>query len=148
MPPAPTNGNRNAYILDELADYISAGLGFTIGYNFFIGTLPEPNENGMPNNVPTVFIYNNQSGKTDEYIDTEQWPFSIWAVASDTITAQTLIRQCYDILHRKGNYTLTNWYIYFSAASGIIRDEDKGKENSKLFSCDFVAYARNLNNVS
>lgn len=147
MPPAPTDGNPNAWVLDEIAQYVAAGLGLTLGTNCFVGQLPEPNVNGTPI-ADGLYLIEQQGPTPDLYIDTETHLISLYASSSSTKTAYELIARAFSLLHRKGNYALTNWYIYFSYANGTIRDEDRGPEGNKLFSLSCSLICRNLNNIS
>lgn len=147
MPPAPTNGNRNAWLADELADFVAATLGRTLGVDTFVGELPEPNENGVPPS-DGLYIIEMAGALPDLYLDTETHMIDFWVSTQDAKTGYTLLHEAYDILHRKANYTLTNWYIYFSYANSTIRDEGRGRENNKLLSLSFTLVCRNLNNVS
>jgi hypothetical protein len=150
MPPAPTDGNRNADVLDEVADYLASGLGLTMGVNMFNGELPEPNEDGVApsDGVYLIELAGALGQPEDMYLDTETHLFDLWASSSSTITAKTLLHQAYDILERKANYPLVNWYIYFSYANSTIRDEGRGREGNRLFSLGFTIKCRNLNNIS
>lgn len=147
MPPTPPDGDRTVDLIDELCDYLANGLGMTMGSNFFNGMLPEPGVNGQT--APDgIYIVELPGPAPDMYIDTETHIIDIWASSSDSHEAKTLIRRIYDILERKQNYTLHNWYVYFSYANATIRDEDRGPENNKLFSQSFTLICRNLNNIS
>lgn len=147
MPPAPLNANRNADVLDELSNMIAGALGMTLGSNFFNGDLPEPGISGetAPDGVYVVEL---TAPAPDMYVDTETHLVEFWSVSSDTKSAKELLHRIYDILERKGNYALVNWYIYFSYANGTIRDEGRNAEGSKKFSQGFTLICRNLNNIS
>lgn len=147
MPPAPINGNRYIDLLDELATFVSTQLGMTLGVNFFIGELPETGINSVANQDVIYFVAT-PAPAPDMYVDTETRMLDIYAVSSSSQTAKVLLRRIYDILQRKGNYTLVNWYVYFSYANSTIRDEDRTQEGSKLFSQSWTLICRNLNNIS
>lgn len=150
MPPAPTNGNRDADVIDEIGDYLAAGLGKIMGTDMFVGELPEPHVDGVPPSDGLYIIELPAALGNDEdmYLDTEVHIFELWSSSSDSNTAKSLLRRAYDILERKGNYALVNWYIYFSFAHSTIRDEGRGREGNKLFSLGFTIKCRNLNNIS
>jgi hypothetical protein len=149
MPPAPTNGNRDADLMLELANYLANGLNMTLGVNVFIGELPEPGINGVPaTNVDAIYLVEMPGPEPDEYVDTETYLVDIWSSSSDSTNARALLRRVFDILQRQGNYTLTNWYVYFSSASGTIRDESRGREGTRLCSQSWRLITRNLNNIS
>lgn len=147
MPPAPSNANRNANVIDEVCDYLAAGLGMTVGSDFFVGELPEPGINGE---VPTNGLYAVEmpGPEPDMYVDTETHLMQLYSSNSDSKGAYELLHRAYDILERKGNYALVNWYIYFSYANSTIRDEGRGREGNRLYSLGFALICRNLNNIS
>lgn len=150
MPPAPQNGNPEADILLELATFLAADPNnkLTLASNLFLNTYPEPGLSGVPDNPEGLFLNLLPGPAPDEYIDTETFMVDIWASAPDTNAAQALLRQVFNILQRKGNYTLQNWYVYFSSASGTIRNESRGTEGNRLMSQTWRLIARNLNNIS
>lgn len=147
MPPAPTNANRNAWLLSEVADFLATNLAMTVGTNLFVGELPEPNIDGTPISNG-LYLIGMPSPAPDQYVDTETVMIDLWTSSSDTETGFELLHRAYDILQRKANYSLINWYIYFSSANGTIRDEGRGSEGNKLFSLSFTFVCRNLNNIS
>lgn len=147
MPPAPSDANRNAWVLDELGDFLATNLGLTVGSNLFIGELPEAGLNGTPI-ADGLYLIGMPSPQPDQYVDTETVMFDIWSTSSSSKSAYELLHRAYDILQRKANYSLVNWYIYFSYASGNIRDEGRSQEGNKLFSLGLTLVCRNLNNIS
>lgn len=147
MPPAPANGNRNADVIDEIADLLAAGLQMTAGTNIFVGELPEPNVDGEPI-TNGLYLIELPGPPPDMEIDTETHLVDIWASGSDSKTMKELLHRAYDILERKANFALVNWYIYLSYANSTIRDEGRGREGNKLFSIGFTLICRNLNNIS
>lgn len=147
MPPLPPNPNRYVDVIDEIADFLSTNLQMTMGSNFFVGDLPEAGTGGTTVQ-DALYLVENPGPPPDMYIDTETHLFDVWSTSSSTSTAKVLQRRVYDILQRKGNYPLKNWYIYFSYANSTIRDEGRGREGNKLFSQSFTIICRNLNNIS
>ena len=150
MPPIQGQPNRNAWVADELADLISSNLGLVTGTNFFVGEYPEANIDGTPLNDGMYLIeLPGPMGKDEDmYLDTETHMFDLYSTSSDTKTAYSLLHRAYDILERKANYALVNWYVYFSFANSTIRDESRAREGNKLFSLGFTVICRNLNNIS
>lgn len=147
MPPAPSDGNRNADLLDEVGNYLAAGLGMTPDVDFFVGELPEPNIDGTTIK-DGLYLIELPGPPPDMEIDTETHVVDIYASGSSTKTIKELLHRAYDILERKANYALVNWYIYLSYANSTIRDEGRGREGNKLFSVGFTLICRNLNNIS
>lgn len=147
MPPPPTNGNRNAWLLDEIMNLVAGATQGVIGTNVFVNELPEPNVNGTPIQ-DGLYVISLPSPSPDGEIDTETHIIEFWTSSSSTNTAYQLMHTVYDILHRKANYALVNWYVYSSLANGIIKPEGRGLENNALFSLSFTVICRNLNNIS
>lgn len=150
MPPIQGQPNRNAWLADELGDLIATNLGLVAGTNFFVGELPEENVDGTPLDDGLYLIELPGTMGTDEdmYLDTETHMFDLWATSSNSSTGYSLLHRAYDIIERKANYALVNWYIYISYANSTIRDEGRSREGNKLFSLGITVKCRNLNNIS
>jgi hypothetical protein len=146
MPPI-TNGNPDAWIVDELANLVAGSLGLTMGTNCFVGELPEAGVNGVPIADGLYFI-ELPGPMPNQEIDTEEHLVQIWSTSQSTSTAYSLLRRAYDTVERKANYALVNWYVYLSYANSTIRDEGRGAEGNKLFSLGLALICRNLNNIS
>lgn len=128
-------------VVDEIVDYLAAGLRMTAGTNIFNGELTKDAVDGL-------YLIELPGPEPDKYLDTETHIIEIMGRSNDTKEAKVLLRRAYDILQRKGNYQLVNWYIYFSNATGTIRDEDRDAEGGKLFSQTWQFICRNTNNIS
>jgi hypothetical protein len=150
MPPIQGQPDRNAWLADEVANLLSSNLGLTMGTNMFVGELPEAGINGTPIQDGLYLIELPGPMGTDEdmYLDTETHMFDLWSTSSSTNSAFELLHRAYDILERKANYALVNWYVYISYANSTIRDEGRGTEGNKLFSLGLTLKCRNLNNIS
>lgn len=150
MPPILGQPNRNAWLADEVGDLLSSNLGLTMGTNMFVGELPEANVNGTPisDGLYLIELPGAMGKDEDMYLDTETHLFELWSTSSDTRSAYSLMHRAYDILERKANYALVNWYVYFSYANSTIRPEGRGREGNALFSLGFTVICRNLNNIS
>ena len=143
-------GNRNAWIAGELSDLIASSLGLVQDQSMFIGELPEENVSSVPlaDSLYLVELPGVMGKDEDMYLDTETHLFDLWSTSSSTKSAYELLHRAYDIIERKQNYPLTNWYVYFSYANSTIRDEGRSREGNKLFSLGFTVICRNLNNIS
>jgi len=147
MPPAPQNANPNAWVADEVANLIAGALQLTMGTNMFVGEYPEAGVNGVPID-DGLYLVELVGPPANQEIDTETHVFDLWSSSNSTNTAYSLLHGAYDILERKANYALVNWYVYLSFTNSTIRDEGRGKEGNKLFSLGFTLICRNLNNIS
>lgn len=144
------SGNRNAWLADEVGDYLASGLGLVAGSSLYVGELPEANISGEPlkDSIFIIELPMPLSKAENMYIDTETHMLQIWSTSSSADTAYELIHRVYDMLHRRANYSFNNWYIYFSQADSTIKDEGRGRENNKLFSLSVTLICRNVNNLS
>ena len=150
MPPIIGPHNRNAWVVDEVANLLATALGLTAGVNIFVGEYPEAGVNGEPvaDGLYLVGLPGPMGTDEDMYLDTETHMVDIWSSSSNTQSAYELLHRAYDILERKQNYALVNWYVYISYANSTIRDEGRGSEGNKLFSLGETLKCRNLNNIS
>lgn len=128
-------------LIDELADHLSAaGLG-AVGSKIYLGEMPETASDAL-------LIVELPGPPPDMYVETETHLFDFWVRSGDTHQAYAMMQQVYEVFQRKANYTLTNWYIYFSYASATIRDEDRDREGDKLLALTVTFITRNLNHIS
>lgn len=148
MPPIPNGqANINSWLADEIGNVIASGCNLTVGTNFFVGEYPEEGIDGQPT-TNGLYLIEMQGSQPDQEIDTEYHVFSLYSSSSDTTSAYSLLHQAYDILERRANFQLVNWYVYLSYSNSTIRDEGRGREGNKLFSLSFTLICRNLNNIS
>ena len=150
MPPIQGQPNRNAWLAAEVGDLIANNLGLVDGTNFFVGELPEETVDGVPlaDGLYLIELPGVMGTDEDMYLDTETHMFDLWSTSSNSQTAFETLHRAYDILERKANYALVNWYVYISFANSTIRDEGRSREGNKLFSLGFTVKCRNLNNIS
>ena len=148
MPPVP-NGQSNidAWVADEIGNIIASGLGLVLATNFFVGEYPEAGVDGVTIH-DGLYLIELPGPQPDNEIDTETHLFTLYSSSSSTTSAYSLLHRAYDILERRANFQLVNYYVYSSYASGTIKDEGRGKEGNKLFSLNFTLICRNLNNIS
>lgn len=147
MPPLPPYPNRNTWLADEIGDLVAQSLNLTMGTNIFVGEYPEGGINGIPVQ-DGLYIIELPGGMANQEIDTETHMFDLWTSSSSTKSAYSLLHRAYDILERKANFALVNWYVYLSYANSTIRPEARGREGNALFSLGFTVICRNLNNIS
>lgn len=83
-----------------------------------------------------------------QYIDTEYQVIDFWARAPHTDEAMAMLRDVYNLYHRRYGFTTNNWYVYFSQALGNIIDVDRDAQSGKLFRLSVQFLCRNLTNVS
>ena len=139
--------NPNVWLIDEVADRICTELGLNMGISFFVGELPEPGIDGQTIQ-DALYLIEMPGPPPDQYVDTETHLFDLWVSSSDTKSASVLLTKAYNLIHRAANYTLVNWYVYFSHVTTTIHDESRGREGNKKLSVGFTVICRNLNNLS
>lgn len=109
--------------------------------NIYVGELPQGVEEG-------ILLIAVASPPPHQYIDHEYTVIDFWVRSPHTDRAHDLIRQIYNLLHRRHHWQTANWYIYFSQALGSIEDVDRDTEGGKLYRLSVQFICRNINNVS
>lgn len=98
--------------------------------------------------VTGIFIIEVPSPPPHQYVDTEYPVLDFWARSASSVDAKALLRQVFDLYHRRYNFTTDNWLIEWSQALGNIVDVDRDREGGKLLRLSVQFYARNRNHVS
>lgn len=128
-------------LITDVADFLQQrGLG-TVGTDIFIGELPQDVTAGF-------FLVNAPSPAPHQYLDTEYNVIDFWYRTPYTETGLQKMEQIKQTLHRRENYQLQNWYIYFSEALGSISDVDRDREGGKLLRVSIQFICRNLSGIS
>lgn len=126
----------------NIVDFMQTELALgTFGINIFIGQLPEDVEQA-------IFLVPASSPPPHMYLDTEEHVIDFWVRSDHSDAAYQQLRAVYNQFHRRANYSLNDWYIYFSNALGTIMDMDRDREGGKLFKLSVSFLCRNINNVS
>ena len=107
-------------LADDLVTYLDAApeIPLTAGTNLFTGEIPQAKRNA-------VLVLNTQSATPHEYLNTESLVIDIWTAYDNTPAGYDIMKQLYEFLHRKANYSLENWYIYSTLAISGILDSDR-----------------------
>lgn len=125
----------------KIADELQT-LGFGIqGQTLFIGQLPPDTDAG-------IFLVAAASPPPHEYLDTEFHVVDVWIRSDYTDYAYKTLQAVYNAYHRRSNYPLGDWYIYFSEALTTPQDMNRDLESGKLFKLSVQFECRNTNNVS
>lgn len=131
----------NSLLMDKIADELqSNGIG-TVDTDIFIGQLPQEVEQGM-------FLVEVPGNPPNMWVDTEEPVIDFWMRSDHTAAAYKKLRDVYNLYHRRANYPLGDWYIYFSHALTNVQDMDRERESGKLFKVSILFECRNINNVS
>lgn len=130
-------------LVDDLVTYLDniPELGFTAGTNLFAGLLPQEVSNA-------VAVIAAPGGAPEEVIDTESQIVDFWCLYDHTDSGYDMAQHIANLLHRKANYSLDNWYIYSSLQSANIIDSDRTPEGSKLFKLSILFTCRKLADIS
>jgi hypothetical protein len=130
-------------LADDLVTYLDAApqVPLTAGVNLFTGEIPADVRNA-------VLVLNTAGNQPHEYLDTENLVIDIWTVYDNTPAGYDIAKQLYEFLHRKANFSLSNWYIYNCEAISGILDSDRTGENDKLHKVSFLFTCRLLASIS
>lgn len=107
----------------------------------FIGDIPQDVLEG-------IMLVAVPSPPPHQYIDTEYPIIDFWARSNHADRAKNLLRQVYELYHRRYAYSTDNWHISFSQALGPIVDVDRDREGGKLYRLSIQFISRNLTHVS
>lgn len=85
------------------------------------------------------------SPRPNESIDVYRQTLDFWVRFSDSKAGYNKLVQVLDLIHKKSNYKLDGFHVYFSLAQGMINDMGKDEERRQLYkvSIDFM-YRRDL----
>jgi hypothetical protein len=107
----------------------------------FIGELPQDTTEG-------IMLLAVQSPPPHKYIDTEYQIIDFWSRSPHADRSKLLLRQVFDLYHRRAQWTTDNWLIDFSHALGNITDVDRDINGGKLYRLSVQFISRNLTHVS
>jgi len=127
----------------NLVDFLAniPALNLTAGVNLFDGLVPQEVTNA-------VMVVPAGGTAPHEYLDTESIIIDFWTVYNLTPAGYDMLKQIFELFHRKENYTLNNWYIYSSLVSGNIIDSDRTVEGAKLHKLSILFTCRPLADIS
>lgn len=131
----------NNVLIREVASKLQDWGWGTLGTDIFIASLPETVSTGC-------MIINAPSPEPHKYLDTEDQILDFWYRADHTDEAYRKMRDLYNLLHRRANWNTLSYHIYFSRATGSIRDADRDLEGGKMLQLSVQFMCRNINNVS
>ena len=125
-------------IAEEIARQLDtdAGVG-TFGTDIFIGTLNYDIANG----ISVVEIGSGNSNKS--YALFEQ-NLEIWVRNVSASNARAKIKEVYDYLQRKGNFTTVNAYVYYVHSSTDIQDAGRDADDRQLYKAVFTVTFREV----
>lgn len=130
-------------LANDLVDFLGniPALNLVPATNLFEGDLPQDVHNA-------VLIVAGAGPAPHEYIANERIILDFWTVYDNTTAGYDMARQIFQLLQRKANYTLANWYIYSTLATSDILDLDRTDEDSKLHKISFLFTCRSLADLS
>lgn len=131
----------NSDFISQLATYFQTrGLG-TVGTDIFIGVLPLETENA-------IYLLASPSSPPHLYVDTLHYTVDVWARYNAYEDGREILQRVMNTFHRRANYDLTDFHIYFSHMVGNIEDMDRDPESGKLLKIGLNFIYRNSNEVS
>lgn len=130
------------------ADFINNLVAFMVERNLgvpnvslYIGMLPTDASNAM-------FVVAGPSGAPNKYVDTLYYGVDVWARYNNYDDARNALQQVVNCFHRRANYDITDFHIYFSHMVSNIEDMDRDPEAGKLLKVGLNFIYRNTNVVS
>jgi hypothetical protein len=113
-------------IIEEVSQLLQTnGIG-TEGVDLFLGFAPAT----VDNCVNLVYSVSPEPHKT---FDVYEQTIDFWSRNKSTADGYEVLKDIQALLHRKGNYDLENFHIYFSNSLGSIEDNDVDNEMRKLW---------------
>lgn len=111
-------------IIEEVAQLLQDE-GIVTADNIFIGNLPdEP--------VNAILLTTGASLDQDKYIDVYNIVIDVWGRNSSFADGYDIVQEVFELLHRKSNFDLANYHIYFAQAIGSVEDLDRDITQAKL----------------
>lgn len=107
----------------------------------FVGEMPAETVEG-------ILIVPVPSPPPHRYLDTEYLVLDFWSRAPHTDRSLALLRDVYERMHRRYQFSTGSWFVYFAAALGSIHDVDRDNEGGKMFRLSVQFICRNLSHVS
>ena len=115
-------------LLDEIAQYLadnSIGTYDESAQDIFVGKMPE-----QPTNA--IMLMTVPSPSPNRYLPNEELTFEVWCRDKSTLNGWNRLRDIHTLLHRKGNFALPSYYVYFAKSTDQIQDMDEDQSGHKL----------------
>lgn len=112
--------------IEEIADLLEDNSIGTVGTDIFIGDLVIREDNGL-------YLINSPSPAPNEAIEIYEQVVDFWTRNSDSNTGYNVLKSVQNLLHKRSNYDLGDYRIYFSHNLGMIDDMDRDVEERKLY---------------
>lgn len=113
-------------ILDDIAEYLEDENAGIVGQTIFLTEMPT-----SPNNI--LALLHGVSAPPDMAVDLYEQVVDIWSRAPSASIAYSQLESVQDLLHKKANYELANYHVYFSHSLGSIEDFDRDNKRRKLY---------------
>lgn len=111
---------------DDVADFLETNDIGTVGTDIFTGQLPADKSN-------CIALMDIPSPEPNKSIPYYTQAIDIWGRFTSYDAGYKKLQDIFDLLHRKENYSLENFYVYLSFSRGMINDNGKDAEGRSLF---------------
>lgn len=98
--------------------------------------------------VSGLYIVASTADEPDKYVETQYAMVEFFAAAPSPLDAYNRLMSIKKHLHRRGNYDLTNFEVYFSHAVTDVEDMDRDQEGRSLQRLSMRFVYRDLNIIS
>ena len=129
-------------LVKEVSDFFQERGYGTVGTDIFRGELPP----SAPDNA--ILLVTAPSDAPDLYLETQYLTIDIWARNKSTQNAYDTLETIFKGMHRRANFDLTSYYVYFVHATGDIVDLEKDAQKRKLLKLSFRFIYRNKSLIS
>lgn len=113
-------------IIEQLAEYLETSDVGTVGADIFIGEIP------FDKDACLSLIYS-ISPEPNKSLDVYEQTIDFWTRNKSAQAGYAKLVEVQELLHRKGNWELSSYHIYFSHSLGSIEDNDRDTERRKLY---------------
>jgi len=120
-------------LIDDIASYLEDEEIVTVGTDLFVSELPFDVSDCLALVLAPSPAPNQALAYYTQAID-------IRARYANYEEGYNKLKEIFDLLHRKNNYTLGNYYVYISLAASLIQDNGRDIERRHLFqlSLEFI----------
>ena len=129
-------------LIKETSDYFQERGYGTVGSTIYRGELPA----SAPDNA--ILLVTAPSDAPDMYLETQYLTIDVWCRNKSTQAAYDTLENIFKGMHRRANFDLTSYYVYFVHATGDIVDFEKDAQKRKLLKLSLRFIYRNKSLIS
>jgi hypothetical protein len=113
-------------IIESVAKFLENNSLGTVGEDIFIGELPLE----VGDCVALVYA---PSPDPNVAIDIYEQTIDFWSRNKNSGVSYSNLLDILELLHKKQNYSMEGFHVYFSNALGMVMDNDRDSERRKLY---------------